>query len=630
MRRTFHALLIATGVIVAVGLAVRGPRPNGSRATAVAEPSSVRDRRADSVRRRYFRDLDVLDGTLDALERSSSQSASGAQIAFRRARTAYKTVELLAEYYSPGTVRALNGPVLDRAEEEAPSVILRPTGFQVMEEALFPVPQHEWQTVVATQARIARANVKRLRQLAAETEPTDGHIFDAARLEIGRVVTLGLAGFDAPLSGDAVHEAAAAMRGVRRAIAFYAGTVPTDHRAVWDSASARLVRAADYLDDHPDFERLDRLELIVAYANPAARAVDSLRTTLRIELPPGRSAWSRDAATPFDDGAFDAAGFAPASAPQRSETLVGLGRDLFFDPALSGTGTRSCASCHRPSMAFTDGLARRVSLSGSRDRGRNTPTVINVGLQPGSFYDQRTAYLEDQITDVMGNAEEMGHSVDAAAVRLRRLGTYPARFRTAFDIADDSALSPARLRMALAAYLRSLQALDSRFDRATRGDTALISSSERRGFSLFMGKARCGTCHFAPLFNGATPPTYTEAEPEVIGTPAGRLGTRDGARIDPDVGRFAVDRVELHRFAFKTPTLRNVALTAPYMHNGVFRTLEEVLDFYDGGGGAGRGVATPQQTLPRDSLHLSRDEKRDVIAFLGALTDTVGTTRRRP
>ena len=629
MRRTIHALLIATGVIGAVGLAVQWPTPNGTRATAVSEPISVRDRRADSVRRRYFRDLDVLDGTLDALERSASRSTSDAQIAFRRARTTYKTVELLAEYYSPGTARALNGPVLNRAEEEAPSLILRPTGFQVMEDALFPVPHGEWPTVVTTQARIARANVKRLRQLAAETEPTDGHIFEAARLEIGRVVTLGLAGFDAPLSGDAVHEAAAAMRGVRRAIASYAGTVSNDRRTVWDSASARLVRAADYLDDHPDFERLDRLELIVAYANPAARAVDSLRAALGIELPPGRSAWSHDAATLFDAGAFDATGFAPAFAPRGSETLAGLGRDLFFDPALSGTGTRSCASCHRPSMAFTDGLARRVSLSGARDRGRNTPTVINVGLQPGSFYDQRTAYLEDQITDVMGNVEEMGHSVDAAAVRLRSIRTYSARFRTAFDIPDDSAVSPARLRMALAAYLRSLQALDSRFDRAARGDTALLSSSERRGFTLFMGKARCGTCHFAPLFNGATPPTFTEAEPEVIGTPAGRLGTRDGARIDPDVGRFAVDRVELHRFAFKTPTLRNIALTAPYMHNGVFRTLEEVLDFYDGGGGAGRGIATPQQTLPSDSLHLSREEKQDIIAFLGSLTDTVGTTRPR-
>ena len=222
-----------------------------------------------------------------------------------------------------------------------------------------------------------------------------------------------------------------------------------------------------------------------------------------------------------------------------------------------------------------------------------------------------------------------GGSSDGAGLWRNADESYTLVVNNEDNFAVSRPLSPGRLRMALAAYLRSLQALDSRFDRATRGDTALLTSNERRGFTLFMGKARCGTCHFAPLFNGATPPTFTEAEPEVIGTPAGPLGTRGGRRIDPDAGRFAVDRVGLHRFAFKTPTLRNIALTAPYMHNGVFRTLEEVLDFYDGGGGAGRGIATPQQTLPSDSLHLSREEKQDIIAFLGSLTDTVGTTRPR-
>lgn len=607
--------------------------PNGSRGTvavSAADVAPARDRRADSTRRRYFRDLDVLDDALAALEQSAVRSTADAQTSFRRARTAYKTVEALAEYYSPGTARALNGPVLDRAEEEAPSVIIRPTGFQVIEEVLFPSPDTSWRTVVTAQTRIARVNVKRLRLLATETEPTDGHIFEAARLELARITTLGLAGFDAPLSGDAAHEGAAAVRGVRRAISPYAGTVPNAKRGVWDSASTRLLRAAEYLDAHPDFERLDRLEFIVAYANPASRALDSLRATLGIELPIGRSAWVHNAPTLFDHGAFDASAFAPAYAPKPTTELVDLGRDLFFDPALSGDSRRACASCHRPSLAFTDGLPRRAALSGAHDAGRNTPTVINVGLQPGSFYDQRTAYLEDQITDVMGNAEEMGHSVDGAAVRLKRNGgPYVARFERAFGVAGDSALSAARLRMALAAYLRSLQALDSRFDRAIRGDTTALSSAERRGFTLFMGKARCATCHFVPLFNGVTPPMYTESEPEVIGTPASRVSTRDASHIDPDVGRFHVDRVELHRFAFKTPTLRNVALTAPYMHNGVFQTLDEVIDFYNGGGGAGRGIATPQQTLPADSLHLSTTEKHDLVEFLRALTDTAGTTRSR-
>jgi cytochrome c peroxidase len=172
--------------------------------------------------------------------------------------------------------------------------------------------------------------------------------------------------------------------------------------------------------------------------------------------------------------------------------------------------------------------------------------------------------------------------------------------------------------------VRSLAALDSRFDRAMRGETSAMTEQERTGFNLFMGKARCGTCHFAPLFNGAMPPSYTESEPEVIGVPA---TTARPATVDPDSGRFNVRRIDLHLFAFKTPTLRNIELTAPYMHNGVFRTLDEVVDFYDGGGGHGRGIRV-RQTLPTDSLHLSVAEKRALVAFMRALTDTSGTTAR--
>jgi len=162
--------------------------------------------------------------------------------------------------------------------------------------------------------------------------------------------------------------------------------------------------------------------------------------------------------------------------------------------------------------------------------------------------------------------------------------------------------------------------MSSRFDRAVRGDSTALTTGERRGFNLFMGKALCGTCHFAPLFGGTTPPDLLEAEPEVIGVPAEAIARR--ARLDLDPGRSGFDGEPLHQHAFKTPTLRNVALTAPYMHNGVFRTLQEVVDFYDAGGGAGLGLTVPNLTLPADSLHLSRQEKRDLVAFLEALTDT--------
>jgi len=147
-----------------------------------------------------------------------------------------------------------------------------------------------------------------------------------------------------------------------------------------------------------------------------------------------------------------------------------------------------------------------------------------------------------------------------------------------------------------------------------------LSASQQRGFNLFTGKAKCATCHFIPLFNGVVPPAWAETESEVLGVPATR--DRKNPTLDDDPGKYLFTRSEAHRYAFKTPTLRNVALTAPYMHNGVFQTLEEVMEFYNKGGGKGLHIAPEYQTLPFDNLRLTRKEIKDIIAFMRALTDT--------
>jgi cytochrome c peroxidase len=136
-----------------------------------------------------------------------------------------------------------------------------------------------------------------------------------------------------------------------------------------------------------------------------------------------------------------------------------------------------------------------------------------------------------------------------------------------------------------------------------------------------MGKARCGTCHFLPLMNGTLPPDFVSSEPEIIGVTERPLSRH--ARLDPDPGRGGVDNEPTHRAAFKVPTLRNVSRTAPYMHNGAFATLKEVVDFYDRGGGAGSGADVPGQTLSARPLHLTQREKGDLIAFLRSLDDTI-------
>jgi cytochrome c peroxidase len=172
---------------------------------------------------------------------------------------------------------------------------------------------------------------------------------------------------------------------------------------------------------------------------------------------------------------------------------------------------------------------------------------------------------------------------------------------------------------ALAAFLRTLVYLNSAFDRYLQGDTLALTKQQQDGFNLFMGKAQCGTCHFAPLFNGLTPPLFQLTEFEVLGTSLS--DTLEHPRSDPDQGRFGVFPISFYKQAFKTPTVRNAAVTAPYMHNGSFSSLEKVVDFYDKGGGIGLGLPVENQTLSAAPLHLTAEEKKAVISFMEALTD---------
>jgi cytochrome c peroxidase len=305
--------------------------------------------------------------------------------------------------------------------------------------------------------------------------------------------------------------------------------------------------------------------------------------------------------------------------PEASAAAVPLGEKLFSEVAMSGGGTRSCASCHDPKRAFIDGLPSSPSLIHGR-RLRNSPTLFNASLQRMQFADMRTAYLEDQVEAVVENDAEMRGALETTAMKLGVNAEYRRLFAAAFPQLRDSIVSPATIRVALAEYVRSLNRLNSRVDRAMRGDTAALDPEERRGFNLFAGKALCATCHFLPLTNSLVPPAFERSEQEVLGVPATLVW--QGAKVDPDSGRIVVTRAAMHRFAFKTPTVRNVGVTAPYMHNGVYRTLDDVVRFYDAGGGAGIGISLPNQTLPPDSLRLTAQEKRALVRFMQAFTDT--------
>jgi cytochrome c peroxidase len=613
----------ALGAVIVTALTVAAP----------VRRSVVPDTLVDIAMPVYARGLTRLDRSLARLDAAlAGTDAAEVRRAFRDARAMYKRIEPFAEYYASSEVRALNGVPLPKAEDEDPETPLRPIGLQVVETIVFPTFDTTRRREGHELVSYMRAAARTLAQRGIDSMPGDAYVFDAMRHEVARVSTLGIAGFDATASGDAITESAEALEGVREALEPYRPRLERRDPAGLARLDARLAAAVLDLRAHGDFERFDRLAFLANYAVPLARALASAQHAAGIGAPAKPRAWSgtwsAGAGSLFDEQAIDPHFFASTDAPRPTPAIVELGRHLFFDPRLSPSRTRSCATCHVPERAFADGRPRAELLPGhGAGRGaRNTPTLINAALQPTLFADGRVRTLEDQATDVLGSASEMGGSLALATAAVRLEPRYRAEFVAAFGGEADSALSQRTLRLALAAYVRSLTTLRSPFDRAVRGDSLAMSRDAENGFNLFMGKARCGTCHFAPLFGGAMPPTLTENEPEVIGVPV-RL-RRQRAAVDPDSGRFNVRRIDQHLHAFKTPTLRNIALTAPYMHNGVFPTLESVVDFYDVGGGAGIGVKQAHQTLPTDSLHLTRAEKGAIVAFLRALTDTAGTTAR--
>ncbi len=587
----------------------------------------------NDVRALITSDADSLDASLVALSGAiasgANDSASTQRIrsAFRLTRARYKQLEGIVEYYAPALAAALNSRRQEVDDDDAPPPsTISASGFPALEQVLWPVLSRAHADSARKLTDAMHGPVARARALASAITPTDAQVIEIARLELARISTVGISGFDAPQSGEAMRESAEALTGVRSLAAAVGGRWPRlkSQRAALDST---LAAAAGYLRAHADFETSDRLTFIAEYAEPAAHALDNLRRASGTKAVLMPRAWRADVASVYVANAFDPRAYAPASAPPASDDLIALGARLFLDPRLSGTGTRSCASCHDPRRAFTDGLpvAASVDHHGAIVK-RNTPTLLNAALQPRQFADERATTLEDQAGVVLRSPAEMGGSDSAAAAAIGVVDEYRREFARAFGQDAGAAVTPLHLRQALAAYVRSLVAMNSRFDRAVRGETGLLTPLERRGFTLFMGKAACGTCHFAPLFSGDTPPLYLSSDVEVIGTP---VSARRFAALDADSGRAAIDRVPAHLRAFKTPSLRNIALTAPYMHHGTFATLDEVIRFYDGGGALGAGAPIANQTLAADSLHLTTEERGAIIAFLGTLTDTTVTKSTR-
>ena len=550
----------------------------------------------------------------------SNSPKSELQLQFFKLRAAYKKVEWLAEYYFPYTAKKINGPALPEVEADEKAIVINPEGFQVIEEDLFTEEDGYNSQELFGKAKVLQSNINRLKYLASIQETTDSHIIDALRLEMFRIITLGITGFDSPVAARSLPEAAVSLQSVRDNLSLFHSQLSERGIQLEKENNNLLGQAVQSLESASKFDSFDRSALITKYLNPSCEKILLLQQDLRIPVFTEPRPLRAGAKTLFAEDVFNADYYAPGIASYSNPEKVKLGEKLFYDGILSGDGKRSCATCHQPAKAFTDGLATSFALNGKSSLIRNSPTLLNAALQPALFYDMRVNYLEDQAKDVISNKDEMHGSLSDAIAYINRNETYRLLFKKVYN---DEEISETQLKNSIAAYIRSLVAMNSRFDEFMRGKPGALNQTEIDGFNLFTGKAKCATCHFIPLFNGSNPPLFDKTDAEVIGVP----GNADSLHpvLDTDAGKFNLYRVELHRNAFKTPTLRNITLTAPYMHKGVYKTLEEVIEFYNRGGGVGSGLKIENQTLPPDKLNLSEYEKKSLVAFMNSLTDTCVT-----
>lgn len=299
-----------------------------------------------------------------------------------------------------------------------------------------------------------------------------------------------------------------------------------------------------------------------------------------------------------------------------SQAGIELGRQLFFDPVVSGDNTQSCATCHHPDLGLSDGRILSMGAGGTgvgptRTGGkatrRNSPTLWNAAYNFKLFWDGRANDLEDQARGPITSAVEMNQNPDELVQELRAIPEYVRLFDEAFGGQNGTAVTFENVTNAIGLFERTLVSQQSAFDRYAAGEANALTAAQRRGLTLFRSlKTRCFECHGFP--------TFANPDFKVIGVaPLPNQGE--------DAGRGEITGGEPYRNAFKVPTLRNVALTAPYMHNGRFQTLEEVVSFYAAGAGKGAGLDLPNLDDKVRQFSLSDQEQHDLISFLHALTD---------
>ncbi|MBK6396998.1 MAG: hypothetical protein IPF75_01710 [Bacteroidetes bacterium] len=537
-------------------------------------------------------------------------------------RNRYKRIEAILIYFFPGEAFRLNKPVIPAIEEDdeiSPPVPY--SGFQFIESMLYSDSLAFQRKQLNNAIDECYSLISNLPNAYEQFVFDERSVWEAMQMQLVRQFILGFAEFETPDSKNGVEESIHVLLGFDELIKTLYHDAGENKKADLNFFFSEIERSTNKLKQYSKGS-VDYFQFYSEYYNDLSGSLSKLRDIMLSEKNQYfTTAINFQNRSIFDPHAFNSYFFLPGKTHANQKEVAELGRILFFDPALSANSLRACASCHQPEKAFTDGLPLSQSFEPGKFLTRNAPTIINSVLQRRLFHDGRAFSFEDQAGRVMSNPLEMHNDFQTVASKLVHSAEYRKRFRSAFEGTEDTSITGRSVLIAIAEYERTLIGMNTRFDKAISNRENDLSNDEIAGFNIFMGKAACGSCHFLPLFNSLVPPVYVETEWEVIGVPSAKLS--NPRELDGDIGRYEIIPVDIFKNAFKTPGLRNIALTAPYMHNGVFKSLDEVIDFYDRGGGKGLGITVENQTLSDEPLNLTPTEKFQLKVFLESLNDTI-------
>ncbi len=565
-------------------------------------------------------------GIIKNADLNKKEEKTKIQKQINNSRLRLKAIDFWLRYLEPIAYRRINGPLPVEWETEVfekfePPYRREGGGLILAELALEDDPDKN------TLISLVDTSLTAIKTFEADSITTQlgsyDHFFLANRLYLLNLAALYTTGFECPDTSRIIPELHGMMTAVNTVYSnfnseFPSVRLPGEYLALYDKTIA-------WVSNQPaQYSLFDHFTFIKDYINPLFSMnqqfinANAVRTINFNDYSLDNSVSSI-----FDKRLYNSQNtkgiFSFVDDEQQVEEIRQIGKLLFYDPILSGNNKRSCASCHKPTEYFTDTTqATAFEFDQQHHLARNAPTLINSVFNHLVMQDGKHISLQAQARDVITNPIEMNSEEKELVKKVMSCKEYKDAFKKFLKYTpEEKDVTLSHIASALTVYYADFSNYYSPFDDAMNQQKPLTAET-KHGFNIFMSKAQCGTCHFVPHFNGIKPP-YISSEFEVLGVP----GDTSFKELSKDKGRFDVNPEKEMMNAFRTGTIRNTPFTKPYMHNGVFNTLEEVIDLYDAGGGVGRKLQVGNQTLAADSLKLSREEKAHLVAFIHSLNENI-------